>query len=102
VLLTAGLSAILLATFYQITDIWGKRTWAAPFIWIGTNAITIYLVAHVIHLDKIAERLAGGEIKGAFDAIRPGAGDLLITAVALGLAVLFCRFLYKRGIFLKV
>jgi len=29
-------------------------------------------------------------------------GDLLAATVALALAILFCRFLYKRRIFLKV
>ncbi len=102
VLVAAGYSAIVLAVFYQVIDVWKKQSWAVPFLWIGTNAITIYMVAHVISLDKMAERLVGGEIKAAFDGFRPGTGDLLLALTALGLAVLFCRFLYRRKIFLKV
>jgi predicted acyltransferase len=102
VLVAGGFSAILLAVFYQVIDVWNKRAWATPFLWIGTNAITIYIVAHIVRLEKLAERLVGGEIKSAFDQLRAGAGDLVIALVALGLAVLLCRFLYQRKIFIKV
>jgi predicted acyltransferase len=103
VLVAGGFSAMLLGLFYLVIDVWKKDWWATPFMWIGTNAITIYMLVHVVELPKLAERLVGGPIKGWFDAaIRPGAGDLVIAVVALGMAVLFCRFLYRRRIFLKV
>lgn len=103
VLVAGGFSAILLGWFYLVIDIWRKDWWATPFIWIGTNAITIYLLVHIVELPKLAERLVGGPIKAWLDsAIRPGTGDLLIAAIALLAAVLFCRFLYRRRIFLKV
>jgi predicted acyltransferase len=102
VLVAGGFSAILLAIFYQVIDVWQRKSWAAPFLWIGTNAITVYLLVHVVNLEKMAERLVGGEIKASLDQIRLGTGDLLITAVALGFAMLFCRFLYQHRIFLKV
>ena len=94
---------MLLGTFYLVIDVWKKDWWATPFIWIGTNAITIYMLVHVVELPKLAERVAGGPVKAWLDsAFRPGAGDLLIAMVALFGAVLFCRFLYRRRIFLKV
>jgi hypothetical protein len=46
--------------------------------------------------------VAGGPIKAWFDGARPGFGDLVIAFVALAAAILFCRFLYQRRIFLKV
>src|SRR5688572_6672487 len=93
VLVAGGFSAMLLGTFYLVIDVWKKDWWATPFIWIGTNAITIYLLVHVVELPKLAERVAGGPVKAWLDsAIRPGAGDLLIAIVALAGAVLFCRF----------
>ena len=102
VLVAGGFSAILLGLFYQIIDVWGKRRWATPFLWIGTNALTIYIAAHIVRLEKLAERFVGGEIKTSFNHLHPGAGDLLIAFVALGIGILFCRFLYQRKIFLKV
>ena len=103
VLVAGGFSAMLLGLFYLVIDVWKKARWATPFMWIGTNAITIYMLVHLLDLPKLAERLAGGPIKSWLDSvIRPGAGDLLIAIVALTMAVLFCRFLYRRKIFLKV
>lgn len=103
VLVAGGFSAILLGLFYLLIDIWKKDWWATPFMWIGTNAITVYMLVHVVELPKLAERLVGGPIKAWLDsAIRPGFGDLVIAFVALAAAVLFCRFLYRRRIFLKV
>jgi predicted acyltransferase len=103
VLVAGGFSAILLGLFYLLIDVWKKDWWATPFIWIGTNAITIYMLVHVVDLPKLAERVAGGPVKGWFDSVvRPGFGDLVIALLALVAAVLFCRFLYRRRIFLKV
>lgn len=102
VLAAGGFSAIALGIFYQIIDVSKKTAWIGPFLWIGTNAITIYMVAHVLELDKLAQRLVGGEIQQSLNSSVNGAGDLLVTVVVLTGAILFCRFLYKRRIFIKV
>src|SRR5258708_821 len=48
VLVTAGCSAVLLGLFYLVIDVWRFRIWAAPFVWIGMNAITLYLVWNLV------------------------------------------------------
>lgn len=103
VLVAAGWSAIALATFYYLIDIRGWKRWATPFVWIGMNAITIYMIVHIVPMEDLARKLAGGEIKLSFDmALGQGAGDLWITTVALGLCLLIVRWLYHRRIFIKV
>lgn len=102
VLVAGGFSAIALGLFYFIIDVQKWQKWATPFVWIGMNPITIYLLVDLVGLGDISRRLAGGEIKGWFDAMRPGLGDFVLACVALGLCILFVRFLYKRKIFLKV
>ena len=102
VLVAGGFSAILLAIFYQVIDIWKHDKWAIPFLWIGTNAITIYMLVHIVNMEEIATRIVGGEIKAGLDNVRTGLGSLAIALVALGLCLLFVRFLYKRRIFLRV
>jgi predicted acyltransferase len=103
VLVAGGFSAMLLGFFYFVIDIRKIDWWAAPFIWIGTNAITIYMLVHIIELTDISKRFAGDGVKTWFDnTFRPGAGDFVIACLALLFAVLFCRFLYRRRIFLKV
>jgi predicted acyltransferase len=102
VLVAAGYSALFLALFYYVIEVRKQSGWAVPFVWIGTNAITIYMLTRILKLEPLAARLVGGEIKTALDSVRNGLGDLLIAVVALGIALLFCRFLYQRRIFLKV
>lgn len=103
VLVAGGFSAILLGIFFLLIDVLKKDWWATPFVWIGTNAITIYMFVHIIELPNLAGRLVGGEIRAWLDAaIRPGFGDFVVACLALFFAVLFCRLLYRRRIFIKV
>lgn len=103
VLVAGGFSAMLLGLFYFIIDVRKIDWWAAPFLWIGTNAITIYMLVHVIELTNISKRFVGGPIQAWFnDTFRPGTGEAVVACLALLFAILFCRFLYRRRIFLKV
>jgi predicted acyltransferase len=104
VLVAAGWSAILLGLFYLLIEIWQFRAWCQPFVWMGMNSITIYLVSAVIGTwRKPALRLAGGDVKTWLDArLVPGSGDLLVALVGLLLALWFVRFLYRRNVFLRL
>ncbi len=102
VLFTAGLSSLLLALFYYVIDIKNHRGWCRPFVWIGMNSITIYLIARAVRLEDIAKCFVGGEIHSGLENIRHGLGDLVTALVALSFSVLICRFLYQRKIFLRV
>lgn len=102
VLLTAGLSSLLLAFFYHVIDIRNHRAWCRPFVWIGMNAITIYLVFHFVKLDAIAKCLVGGEIDSALEKWHHGLGALATALLALCFSFLICRFLFQRKIFLRV
>jgi predicted acyltransferase len=103
VLLTAGLSAMCLALFYYVIDVRRRRTWCQPFVWIGSNAITLYLTAQIVNFQAVAARLAGGDVKQFLDAhVAEGAGSVCVALVGLTLMILFARFLYQRRIFIRV
>jgi predicted acyltransferase len=102
VLFTCGISSIALGLFYWIIDVKQIRAWAKPFIWIGMNAITIYVVAHLVSMAGLARRFVGGEIAIWFNGIHVGLGDFIPAVGGLIFSILFCRFLYKRKIFLRV
>jgi predicted acyltransferase len=104
VLVAGGYSAILLGLFYLIVDIWRARTWCQPFVWMGMNSITVYLVAEIIGgFRSVAVRLVGGDIRLFFDAhVAQGFGDLVVSLVGLGLAFWFVRFLYQRKVFIRL
>jgi len=98
VLFAGGWSCLLLALFYHVIEISRVTKWAQPFLWIGMNAITIYVVSAWFPFKDIANRIAGGPIKGS---VTPW-GEVLITVVMLALIILFARFLYRRKIFLRL
>jgi predicted acyltransferase len=102
VLFTAGISSILLGLFYWIIDVKNYRAWAKPFLWIGMNAITIYVIVHLISMQTFASRILGGEIKISLDMAYHGLGDVVIALLALCFSFWTCKFLYDRKIFLRV
>ena len=98
VLVASGYSCLILALFFQIIEIWQRRKWCMPFVWIGMNAITIYLIFNLFPLRTLAERVAGGPIE---KSIAPR-GELLLAAVVVTLVFALMRFLYIRKIFLRL
>jgi predicted acyltransferase len=102
VLVAGGFSMALLGLFYLIIDVIGLQFWARPFVWIGSNAITLYLTANLMGFGKVAARFVGGDVSNWFDAsLAPGAGYLIQAIVNLLLVFLFARFLYRHKIFLR-
>ncbi len=98
VLVAGGYASLFLAAFYQIVEVWGWRKWCVPFVWIGMNPITIYLVFNLVQFDEFAERLIGGPVKLALGSWGPLAINFLVVAMMFA----FVRFLYKRQIFLRL
>jgi predicted acyltransferase len=98
VLVAGGYSCLLLAAFYQILDIWGYRKWATPFVWIGSNALAIYMLGNFVDFDGLARRFTGGPIEESLG----NWGTLLTVTVSLLLAVLLTRWMYKKRLFIKV
>jgi predicted acyltransferase len=103
VLVTAGYSTVLLATAHQVIDVW---RWQGPtniFIWIGTNAITLYMLNEVMGFEPFATRFAGGDFARLLDrAVTPGTGSLVLHLLGLVFAVGLAGFLYRRRIFVHV
>jgi predicted acyltransferase len=98
VLVAGGYSCLFLAAFHQVIEVWGWRRWAQPFVWIGMNPITIYLVHNLVDLKKIALRFVGGDL-----GVCLGRGaDLAATIVIMAISFWICRFLYRRKIFLRL
>jgi predicted acyltransferase len=99
VLFAGGWSLILLAIFYLIIDVWKIRRWSFPFVVIGLNSITIYMLsAGIINFESMNKFFFTGVIHHFSEPAQP-----VISAVCL----LLCEwgllyFLYKKKIFMKV
>ncbi len=98
VCVAGGYSLILLAIFHQIVDVWAFEFWCRPLIWVGSNALAIYLGASLLNYRKVAERLVGGPISGHLGRT----GEVLVAVAALLVMVAFARFLYRRQLFLRL
>jgi predicted acyltransferase len=97
VLFAGGWSLLLLASFYGIIDVLGFRAWAFFFVVIGANAITIYLLPHVIDFGKVGRFFFGGveQHAGAF-------GPVVAAFGVLACEWLLLLYLYRRRLFLRV
>lgn len=103
VLAATGFSLSLMALFYAIIEMRGWRRWCHPFVWIGCNPITLYLVSPLVGFSTVAQRLVGGDISNFLDArVAPGAGAMLVAFTGVGLLLALARFLFVRRIFLRV
>jgi len=99
VLYAGGWAVLLFALFYYVIDVAGFKKWSMPLVWIGCNAILIYMAAHgLVNFGSTATFLFDGWFNQA-PAIWHDA--LLWTGIAIiQLAALY--FLYKKKWFLRV
>lgn len=95
---TACYSFIMLALFYYIIDVRGRKNWTLFFRVIGLNSITIYLGQRFISFPYTNDFTFGG-VWGLFP---DGIASVLwwCSYIALCWGVLY--FCYKKNIFLKV
>jgi predicted acyltransferase len=103
VLVAGGYSVMLLGVSHHIADVWGQTRWATVFIWIGANAIALYMANNFADFNLLAHRLVGGDIGAFLDRhVVTGTGNFMAALVGLTLAAAMARFLYSRHIFIRV
>ena len=112
-LLMSGLACAALALCVWIVDVRGWRRWAAPFLWLGRNAIAAFTLSVLGAIALIAIKIAGPEGKPgslwttiyrtAFDRFDdPRLGSLLFALAYLGLWLAVFGVLYRKRIFVKI
>ena len=101
VLSAAAYSTFMLAVFYHLVDVWGLKKWAFPFMVIGMNSITIYLMGRFIWFGGITKYFFGGIIKeiGEIEPLWAPVADRTFSILVLWLIL---YFFYRKKIFLKV
>ena len=90
VLVTGGISSILLGLFYWLVDVKQWRWWCQPFVWIGMNSVTIYFSRSLLDFTRVGARFTSSH------------HELLAAITGTLLGILLCRFLYVRKIFLRI
>jgi predicted acyltransferase len=103
VLVAGGWSFLLLAGFYYLVDVRKFRGWCTPFIWVGMNPITLYVISGIVGYRKMALRLAGSDVQQWLDThVAAGFGSVTVSLAALALMLALARFLFRREIFLRL
>jgi predicted acyltransferase len=98
VLVTCGISTLLLASFYLIMDVWGFKKWALFFVVFGVNSIAVYMMAHLFDFRLIGNILVGG-ISSLFS---PEAEAFIKASTAMAVMWLIMYYMYKKKTFIKV
>jgi predicted acyltransferase len=109
----SGLAAFALALTIAVVDDRGWKRWAAPFVWLGRNAIAAFALSVFAAIALIAVRIPApdGKTRSLWSAIYrtvfdrfadPRLGSLLFALAYLAVWILFCGALYRRRIFLRI
>jgi len=109
----AGLAAVVLAVCLWAIDVRGWKGWATPFVWLGTNAIALFVGATLATLILLGIKLTGddGKRRSLYGSIYrtvydrfadPRVGSLLFALTFLAVWVAVGGALYRKRIFVKV
>jgi predicted acyltransferase len=95
---SAGWTLAILAGFFFVIDLCGWRRWAFPLVVVGMNSIAMYCMAQLLK-PWIAQSLRTH--LGRFWFIGPY-GPIVLSTAGLFILWLFCLWLYRRKIFLRI
>jgi predicted acyltransferase len=98
VLVTCGITTLLLASFYLIIDVWGYSKWAFFFTVFGVNSIAIYMMAHLFDFSLIGNILVGG-LSSLF---APNVQDFIQAIAAMLVMWLIVYWMYRKKTFIKI
>lgn len=98
VLVTCGLTTILLAAFFLLIDVFGYARWAFFFMVFGVNSIAVYMMAHMFDF-----RLIGNIFVGGVSGLCPPNVQAFIQAMAaMTVMWLIMYYLYRKKTFIKI
>ena len=97
VLLTSGISFLLISLFYFIIDVKGYQRWSFWLRVIGMNSIAVYMGTDLINFEDIAQSVVFG-LKQFSEAYYP----FILSLAALTIIYLILLWMYKKGTFIKV
>ncbi|GAA3648680.1 acyltransferase family protein [Flavivirga jejuensis] len=97
VLVSSGICFLLLAIFYWIIDVKGYVKWGIPLKVIGINAITAYMISHVINFPEIAKELLFG-----FEQYLGAYYNAFATAGGFGIIYLLLWYMNKNKTYIKI
>jgi predicted acyltransferase len=95
---STGWTCLMLAAFFWLIDVRGRRAWAFPLVVVGMNSIAMYLMAETLR-DFIADTLRTHLGQNIFAGIY---GPMVQSASVLLVLWLVCLWLYRRRVFIRI
>jgi predicted acyltransferase len=95
---SAGWTFALLALFYGVIDVLGHRRWAFPLVVVGMNSIAIYCMSQLLKpwiSRSLRVHLGSSWFAGDY-------GPVIVSTSVLLVLWLFCFWMYRRRIFLRI
>ncbi|HIP48831.1 MAG TPA: DUF1624 domain-containing protein [Lutibacter sp.] len=110
VLYSGGWAFITYGIIYYLTEILAFNNWGKPFIYYGSNAITVFFLSGFIGKSFYIIKLTNGKSIHSFLYNNlysswitiPQLSSLFYAFTVIFFYYLLARFLYKKGIFIKV
>lgn len=96
--ITCGIGLAFLTAFHWLIDVKGWKRWAFPFIVVGMNSITIYMLVVIVDFRDVSRFFLGGLASLG----SPGFSKMLISLGSTVAVWLVMWFLYCKKVFLKV
>jgi heparan-alpha-glucosaminide N-acetyltransferase len=95
---STGWTFVILAAFFGVIDVVGLKRWSWPLVVVGMNSIAMYCMAQLMK-GWIGRNLHTWFGKGLFGSEY---GPVIDSASILFVLWLFCLWLYRRKVFLRI
>jgi predicted acyltransferase len=109
VLFTGGFALAVLALCYWMVEIRGWKRWGAPFVWYGSNAITVYAASAALGVFSVRHYVRPGVTYKAWvygNLFAPRARPMIASALYASAYVLtflvLAWVMYRKKIFVKI
>jgi len=98
VLVTCGISTLILAFLYYVADVKGHTKWALLFTVFGVNSIAVYMMAHLFNFRLIGNIFVGGLTRFMNSDFRNFTEAM--AAMTVIWLIMYC--MYRKKIFIKI
>ncbi len=109
VLFTGGFALVLLAACYWAVEMRSWKRWGAPFVWYGSNAITVYALSSALGVFSVKYHVAPGVTYKAWvygkvfaPLARPMVASALYASAYVLTFLVLAWIMYRRKIFIKI
>lgn len=100
-LYSTGWVLLMLAAFYGVIDVWGKRQWSWPLVIVGMNSLAVYMMAELLR-PWTARTLKTHFGPKVFELAGENYAPIIEHSLVVLCFWLACWWMYRQKIFVKI